>query len=159
MVGTPPSKLKERFGDLAHLEAGELRQVNRDDGAQRYRHQQGHRGAGQGARQQHHDAVVGVVEQRRPLRVEQEIGQRNGLEEHPGFLDQHIDDGDRNEHRECRRTEQQALDDAFLDVARRLLAQPVADATADCGSGLGGMDALAIIAGFRNYWIRSIAAL
>jgi hypothetical protein len=41
--------------------------------------------------------------------------------------------------------------DAFL-LSRSLMPLPI-------GSGWDGMDALAVIAGFRNYWIRSIAAL
>ncbi len=124
-------QLEEGLGDFPDLEAGELRKVQRDDGAQRNRHHQGHGGTGQGAREQHHDAVMGIIEQRRPLRIEQEIRQGHMLEEAPGLLDQHIDDGKRDEDGKGRRGEQRGLDDALLDVARGLLAQAIADALAD----------------------------
>jgi hypothetical protein len=63
---------------------------------------------------------VGVVEKRCPLRVGQEVEQRDGAEEEDRFPDQNRDDGDRREHRDQCGQQQQALDAAFSEAAAQL---------------------------------------
>jgi hypothetical protein len=54
----------------------------------------------QGAGDQHHDAEVGIVEQRRPLRVGQKIDNADAAEKIDRLGNQHIDDAERGQHRE-----------------------------------------------------------
>jgi hypothetical protein len=111
-------QLEERLGDLAQPERRELREIDRDDGAQRDRDRQRHHRAGERARKEHHDAEVRVVEERRPLPVGEEVQQRDVLEEHHRFLEQDVDDAHGGEHRHQRGEKQEALDDPLAHDAR-----------------------------------------
>jgi hypothetical protein len=56
---------------------------------------------------------MGVVEERRPLPVGEEVQQRHVLEEDHRLFHQDVNDADRGEHRHQRGEEKQALDDAL----------------------------------------------
>jgi hypothetical protein len=117
----PPSISSK--GLATHGHGRELGKVDGQDGAQRNRHQQGDDGGRQGSREQGDDAEMGVVEKWRPLPVGQEVEQRDGTEEEDRFPDQNRHDGDRREYRNQCGQQQQALDAAFSEVARRLIAR------------------------------------
>ena len=139
--GHAAQQFEKRLGDFAHRKGRKFRQVNGDHGAERYCHGQRHQRAHQRARKQHHDAVVGVVEQRRPLFVGEEIDQRDLLEKLVGLAqqDQHDADGDHNRDR-CRK-EEHALDHALAHMPGCLLREPRADCVIRQGiQGMGGCD-------------------
>ena len=84
-ISNSAQEFEDGFGHLAHAAVGEFRQVDRDHRPHRHGERQGDDGGDQGARDQHHDAEVGIIEQRRPLRVSQEIDQWNVGEELDGL--------------------------------------------------------------------------
>ena len=120
-------QFEHRLGELTHLRIGELGQVDGDDRAHRDGERQRNSGRHQRARDEDHDAVVGIVKQRGPLGVGKEIDDADLVEKDDGLGDEHIDDAKRRQHRHCGSSEQYGFDQALAELAHGVSGQAIAD--------------------------------
>ena len=98
-----------------------FREIDRDDRAQWNRHGKADKSRCHRARDQRHDPVAGVGEQRCPHRVGQEFLDGHVLEEKTRFVYEDENDRDRRKHRHETRGQQHQFDDSVphLAIAQR----------------------------------------
>jgi hypothetical protein len=120
-------QFENRLGHFAHFGIGELGEVDGDHRPHRNRDQQRDGRRNEGAGNKYHDAKMGIIEERCPLRVGQKIDDADMAEKLYGLGDEHINNAEGGHDRNGGGAEKDGFNELFLPVAHGVVSQTITD--------------------------------